>query len=160
MKVSRRSALLGGACALVLSGAVVTVAHAGTPTITAMSIHTDLSEGGSQLTITGTGFTAATAIGFFNTTTLSTTSVTSACPVVGTGSNGCFTVNGDMSITATTPGHPASNVIDVTVTAGGLTSDPVANQPLTRSHSLRTHRSRLISQPTRVPRRAASPSHP
>jgi hypothetical protein len=135
MRFRSRSVLFGSACALVVSAAAagigVTVAHAVAPVVGSLSITTDTSEGGSPITITGSNFTGTTAIGFYNPTTHLTVSVTATCPIVGSGSDGCinFSAVTATTITAVTPGHPKNALIEVTVTAAGVTSDPVANSP-------------------------------
>ena len=144
MRFKFRPVLLGSACALVLSGAVagigVTVVHAATPAVTSLSAAPAggwTSEGGNSLTITGSGF----ATGPGNATSIQfgpgANPVTSACPVTGTGSGGCFTVVNDTTITATTPGHPQTALpADVTVTTPGGTSPPVTADHITFTASV------------------------
>jgi hypothetical protein len=126
MRFKFRPVLLGSACALVLSGAFVTVAHAAAPTVSGLSAApggTWTTEGGQQLTITGTGFTGATSIQFGLNTTQTVVLNTDACPT-GTGSGGCFTVTDDSHINVIqTPGHPQTALpADVTVTTAMGTS--------------------------------------
>ncbi len=73
------------------------------PTVTGVSPSTGSTVGGTSVTVTGTGFTGATAVKF------------------GTISASTFTVNGATSITATSPAESAATV-DVTVTTPGGTS--------------------------------------
>jgi cysteine-rich repeat protein len=73
------------------------------PRITSVSVTSGPAAGGTTVTITGTGFTGATAVAF------------------GTAPAASFTVNGDTSITAVSPGASAATV-DVTVTTAGGTS--------------------------------------
>jgi hypothetical protein len=86
----------GGATATV--NAVANVA----PTVTAVSPGSGLAAGATTVTITGTGFTGATAVQF------------------GTTPAGSFTVNGATTITATSPA--GSGIVDITVTGPGGTS--------------------------------------
>jgi hypothetical protein len=72
------------------------------PTLTGISARSGPAAGGTQVTITGTGFTGATAVNF------GSTKVTS------------FTVVSDTQITATSP--PGAGVVDVTVVGAGGTS--------------------------------------
>jgi len=72
------------------------------PRVTAISVTQGPASGGTSVVITGTGFTAATAVGF------------------GGVSASSFTVTGDTSITAVAPAAPAGPV-DVTVTSAGGT---------------------------------------
>ena len=128
MRLSRRSVLLGSAFALVLSGAVTTVAHAAAPVITSLSIAPSgtwpagdwTTEGGQALVISGSGFTGATSVQFGVNASQTVVQSTFACPT-GTGSAGCFTVVNDTTINVLTPGHPQSTA-DVTVTTPGGTS--------------------------------------
>jgi IPT/TIG domain len=79
------------------NGVVAAVAPA--PTVTAIAPTS--GAGGISVQITGTNFTAATAVKFGN-------------------ANALFTVNSATSITATSPA--GSGVVDVTVTVAGVTS--------------------------------------
>jgi hypothetical protein len=74
-----------------------------TPTVTGVSPNTGTAAGGDTVTITGSGFTTATAVYFGGVAAAS------------------FTVNSDGSITAVTPAGTAETV-DVTVSAAGGTS--------------------------------------
>jgi hypothetical protein len=75
------------------------------PTVTGLSVRRGPASGGTVLTVTGTGFTGATSVGF------------GGLPAT------AFTVESDTEIQATTPAEPAGTV-DVTVTtpAGGSAS--------------------------------------
>ena len=73
------------------------------PAVTGVAPPNGSSAGGTQVIITGSGFTGATAVDF------------------GTTPAASFTVNSDTQITATAPGRPAGTV-DVTVTTTGGTS--------------------------------------
>ncbi len=77
------------------------------PTVTAVSPNSGPAAGGTGVTVTGTGFTGATAVKF------------------GTNSATSFTIHSDTSISATSPS--GSGTVDVTVTAPGGTS--AANPP-------------------------------
>ncbi|MDR3599064.1 MAG: IPT/TIG domain-containing protein [Desulfosporosinus sp.] len=72
------------------------------PAVTGISPTSGPTSGGTQVTITGTGFTGATAVNFGNTAATN------------------YTVNSDSSITATSP--VVSGRVDVTVTGPGGTS--------------------------------------
>ncbi len=72
------------------------------PTVTALQPPTGPEGGGTTVIITGTGFTGATAVAF------------GATPATS------FTVDLDTQITAVSP--PGTGTVDVTVTAGGVTS--------------------------------------
>ena len=79
-------------------------------TVTSISPTTGLVAGGNTVTVTGTGFTGATAVNFGSTP--------------GTG----LTVNSDTQITITSPAH-ATGIVDVTVTtASGTSAISVADQ--------------------------------
>ena len=82
-----------------------------TPRVTSISTTVGPASGGTVVTITGTGFTAATGVSFG----------TAAAP---------FAVNDDTSITATSPTSTAGTV-DVTVTSVGGTSVTVAGDQFT-----------------------------
>ena len=71
------------------------------PTVTSVSPNIGPVAGGTSVTITGTGFTGATAVHFGGTV-------------------GSYTVNTDISMTATSPA--GTGTVDVTVTAPGGTS--------------------------------------
>lgn len=73
------------------------------PTITNVSPTSGTTLGGTTVTITGTGFTGATAVTFGGTAATS------------------FTVDSDTQVTATTPAH-AAGAVDVAVTAPGGTA--------------------------------------
>jgi hypothetical protein len=73
------------------------------PTVSGVSPNAGLPAGGTSVTITGTGFTGATAVNFGGTPATS------------------FTVNSDASITAVSPAGSAGTV-DITVTTPGGTS--------------------------------------
>ncbi|MGH6760857.1 MAG: IPT/TIG domain-containing protein [Phyllobacterium sp.] len=76
------------------------------PTIASVAPATGSTVGGTSVTITGTGFTGATAMTFGGTPATS------------------FTVNNDTSITATTPAHAAGAVAIAVTTPGGNASLP------------------------------------
>ncbi|WP_308492505.1 IPT/TIG domain-containing protein [Microbacterium terrisoli] len=86
-------------------GTFTYVAPPAAPTIADLSPDQGPTAGGTTVTITGTGFTGATAVDF------------------GGVAAGSFTVVSDTQITATTPAH-AAGPVDVTVTAPGGTSGP------------------------------------
>jgi hypothetical protein len=73
------------------------------PTVTNISPNTGPTGGGTSVTITGTGFTGASAVNFGSSTATT------------------FTINDDTSITASSPAEGAGTV-DVTVTSPGGTS--------------------------------------
>src|SRR5665213_1722898 len=73
-----------------------------TPRVTGISVTQGPATGGTSVVITGTGFTAATAVSFGGVPAAS------------------FTITGDISITAVAPAAPAGPV-DVTVTSAGGT---------------------------------------
>src|SRR5262249_3889983 len=73
------------------------------PTVTAISPTSGPTAGGTSVTITGTGFTGATAVTFGGTAA------------------GSFTVNSDTQVTALGPAH-AAGTVDIIVTAPGGTS--------------------------------------
>jgi hypothetical protein len=73
------------------------------PVVTGVSPNTDTTAGGSSITVTGTGFTGATAVNFGSVATTA------------------FVVNSDTSITVTDPVQ-APATVDVTVTTGSGTS--------------------------------------
>ena len=72
------------------------------PVVSGVSPSVGTAAGGDTVTITGQGFTGASAVTF------------------GTNPATAFTVNSDSSITATSPA--GTGLVDITVTAGGLTS--------------------------------------
>lgn len=82
------------------------------PRVTSVSVTSGPAAGGTNVTITGTGFTGATAVSF------------GASPATS------FTVNGDTSITAVSPAASAGTV-DVTVTTAGGTSAASATDQFT-----------------------------
>jgi hypothetical protein len=82
------------------------------PTVTSISPNTGPTTGGTSVTITGTGFTAATDVDF------------GATPA------STFTVDNDTQITAVSPAHVAG-IVDVTVTTTGGTSATSANDEFT-----------------------------
>jgi hypothetical protein len=75
---------------------------AAAPTVTAVSPNNGPASGGTQVTLTGTGFTGATQVSFGGTTAY-------------------FTVLSDTSISCTSPAH-AAGTVDITVTGPGGTS--------------------------------------
>ena len=79
-----------------------------TPTVTNVSPGSGPSTGGTSVTITGTGFTGATAVDF------------------GSGNPATFSVTNSTTITATAPSTGSLGVIDVAVTTPGGTSAPSA----------------------------------
>ena len=82
------------------------------PRVTSVSVMSGPTAGGTSVTVTGTGFTGATAVTF------------GATPAAS------FTVNGDASITAVSPAASAGTV-DVTVTTAGGTSGPNSSDQFT-----------------------------
>jgi hypothetical protein len=74
------------------------------PTVTGVSPGSGPSTGGTSVTITGTGFTGATAVNF------------------GSGNTATFAVANDTTITATAPPNAKLGAVDVTVTTPGGTS--------------------------------------
>jgi len=82
-----------------------------TPTVSGVSPNSGPVSGGALVTITGTNFIDVTAVNFGDT------------PAYG------FTVNGDTSITATSPAAEATDTVDVTVvTVGGTSAITAADQ--------------------------------
>ena len=79
-------------------------------TVTSISPTTGLVAGGNTVTVTGTGFTGATAVNFGSTP--------------GTG----LTVNSDTQITITSPAHAVGTVDVSVVTPGGTSAISVADQ--------------------------------
>jgi IPT/TIG domain len=82
------------------------------PRFVALSSSIGPANGGTSVTITGTGFTGATAVSFGGTKAAS------------------FAVNGDTSITAVSP-SAAAGTVDVTVTSAGGTSSISASDQFT-----------------------------
>ena len=80
------------------------------PRVTGISVATGPASGGTSVTITGDGFTGATAVSFGS-------------------AAAAFTVNSDSSISATSPA--ADGVVDVTVTSAGGTSAPTPSDQFT-----------------------------
>ena len=74
------------------------------PTVTNVSPGSGPSTGGTSVTITGTGFTGATAVNF------------------GSGNSATFSVTNDTTIAATAPPNATLGAVDVTVTTPGGTS--------------------------------------
>jgi hypothetical protein len=74
------------------------------PTVTGVSPGSGPSTGGTPVTITGTGFTGATAVNF------------------GSGNAATFSVANDTTITATAPPNAKLGAVDITVTTPGGTS--------------------------------------
>jgi hypothetical protein len=85
------------------------------PAVTIISPGSGTAAGGTTVTITGTGFTGATAVNF------------GASPAT-------FTVNSNTSITATSPN--GTGVVDVTVTTPGGTSQAVIGDHFTYMSSI------------------------
>jgi Big-like domain-containing protein/autotransporter-like protein/IPT/TIG domain-containing protein len=81
--------------------ATITVTQV-TPAVTSISPNSGPTVGGTSVTITGTNFAGATAVKF------------------GSAAATSFSVNSATSITATSP--PGTGIVDVTVTAAGVTS--------------------------------------
>jgi hypothetical protein len=80
------------------------------PRLTGISTTSGPTSGGTSITITGSGFTGATAVRF------------------GSTAAGSFTLNGDTSITALSP-PAAAGMVDVTVTnAGGASATSAADE--------------------------------
>ena len=87
-----------------MESSVVTVQDYNAPTVTGVSPTSGLSSGGTSVTVTGTNFTAATAVTF------------------GTTAAASFVVNSSTSITAVAPATASSGAVDITVTNPGETS--------------------------------------
>jgi hypothetical protein len=84
------------------------------PAVSGVSPSTGSVSGGTQVTITGSGFTATTDV-FFGGTDVSSAN-TYPCP----GSTaGCFNVDSDTQITVFTPQHAAGQLDVTVITAGG-----------------------------------------
>jgi hypothetical protein len=81
-----------------------------TPRLTGISTALGPASGGTSITITGTGFTGATAVSF------------------GSTAAGSFTVNSDTSISAVSPSAPAGTVNVTVTTAGGSSATSAADQ--------------------------------
>jgi ELWxxDGT repeat protein len=92
---------------------VLTPGPATPPVVSGISPSTGPTSGGTAVTLTGTGFTDATAVYF------------GGAPATR------FTVNGDGSITAIAPAAPAGGTVDVTVFAPGGTSATTASDQFT-----------------------------
>jgi len=82
-------------------------ATAAAPTVTSIAPTTGTTTGGTSVTITGTGFTGATAVDFGGVVATNVTASTTAP---------------DTSITATSPATTTAGIVDVTVTTPGGTS--------------------------------------
>ena len=78
--------------------------YAAVPTVTGISPAAGATGGGTSVTITGTGFTGATAVKFGSTAAT------------------LFTVNSATQITATSPNYGSTGTVDITVTTPGGTS--------------------------------------
>ncbi|MFC7933821.1 IPT/TIG domain-containing protein [Streptomyces cinereoruber] len=85
------------------TGTAARYTYVAAPTLTALSPNNGASPGGNQVTITGTGFTGATAVIFGGTAATS------------------FTVTSSTSITAVVPAGTAGTTVDVAVTTIGGT---------------------------------------
>jgi YVTN family beta-propeller protein len=101
------------------------------PTITAVTPARGPASGGTAVTITGTGFTGATAVAF------------GAVPAAS------FTVRSDTEITATSPAATTAGPADVTVTtpAGAGTTSPADRYTYTRDTTRLTAAPLLFSLP-------------
>jgi IPT/TIG domain len=128
-----RRLLLGSACVLLLSSAIagtgVITAHAAALTVANVSPPSGTTEGGDNVTITGSGFTTngtVTSIQFGSIVVKST----SACTTPPPSSVGCFTVTNDTTIAATTPPHAQATVaVSVTTTGAGTSpNNPPGDQ--------------------------------
>jgi hypothetical protein len=84
-----------------------TAATAAAPTVSSLSPTTGSIAGGTSVTITGTGFTGATAVDFGG---VAATSITASTTAIGT------------SITAISPATTTAGIVDVTVTTPAGTS--------------------------------------
>jgi IPT/TIG domain-containing protein len=82
------------------------------PRLTGISVTSGPATGGTSVTITGTGFTGATAVDF------------------GDAAAASFTINGDTSISAISPAS-SGGTVDVTVTTPGGTSPAIPNDEFT-----------------------------
>jgi hypothetical protein len=87
--------------------------YSAAPTVTGISPTSGPAAGGTSVTITGTGFTGATAVKFGGTSATS------------------FTVNSATSITAISPAKATGGTVDVTVTTPGGTSATSVNDRFT-----------------------------
>ena len=96
------AAVLFGSLAAAVPAA--TAGAAGSTVVTLVTPDYGPLSGGTVVTISGSGFTGATAVDF------------------GGAAATNVTVNSDTSVTATSPASPSSLTVDVTVTAGGATS--------------------------------------
>jgi hypothetical protein len=83
------------------------------PVITSSSPSSGTKNGGTTVTINGSGFTGATAVSFGGTPATS------------------FTVNSDSKITAISPAHASGGPVDITVTTPGGTSPTSSNDYFT-----------------------------
>jgi hypothetical protein len=142
MKLSR-SVLFGVVCALVLSGAVVTVAHAvvGVPIVGSIGAPaSDISEGGGPLTINGMNFfdgtsgSAVTQVGFGASgipfVPYMVNGAVNSCPSPPTAAAGCYVSVSDTQIVMETHDHAAATV-DITVTTPAGTSAVTPNDRFT-----------------------------
>ncbi len=84
----------------------------GAPVVDAVIPGHGTAAGGTDVQITGSGFSGATAVAFGSTTL-------PPCPASGAA---CFNPGGDTFIGASSPPGTASTMVDVTVTVGALTS--------------------------------------
>jgi YVTN family beta-propeller protein len=92
-------------------GVAATDVPTAAPAVTGISPSSGPQAGGTSVTITGNGFTGATAVNF------------GAVPATG------FTVDSDTQITATAPSAASAGTVNVTVTtAGGTSAAATADQ--------------------------------
>jgi hypothetical protein len=85
----------------------------GPPVVSGVSPRVGTANGGTQVQILGSGFSGATSVAF------GSTSLPPCAPSVFVP---CFNVNGDVGIFTNSPAGIAGTMLDITVTAGGVTS--------------------------------------
>ena len=103
---------------------------AAAPAVTGVSPGSGPVSGGTSVTITGSGFTGATAVNFGGTVASS------------------FTVNGDTSVTATAPAATAVGPVDVTVTTPSGTSATSSADQFTYTYPFTGYQAPVDNPPT------------